>query len=373
MKRFLPWAAFFVFFLAMANSVEADPHAPLIPDDIYNRITIGTLGENAAPGDRDKRDAEVRDWVSSIGGDNWYRNYLANFAPPSNPLELYVAEHDGLSAKKLGYFYVHQPLTSADSATWFTCQPSGLSQTATIIELCALSDWNAYILTGLAPYADATQMWANYIIRNSVNGQLQWHKDVPARNLKAPWISGLSQSLAVSVLLRAYEYSGNAVYLDAAKQAYHWLTVPLAQGGLQSSLPSGAWLEEYPDKKNPSHVLNGNMWALFGVWDYYRVTRDPAALALFKSDIAAIKTEIPAWYDVGYWSAYDHLKPASMVTGMYQQFIIQQLYALYGITGDPFFKVTADKWSAYQATDALFIHMGVVQFLAANPALATAR
>jgi hypothetical protein len=38
--------------------------------------------------------------------------------------------------------------------------------------------------------------------------------------LKAPWFSALAQSVAISVLLRSYLWTGNSKYLETAQEAF---------------------------------------------------------------------------------------------------------------------------------------------------------
>lgn len=337
---------------------------PAISDELYRRITVGTLPPTATAETIQVQEKHVRQWVSTIGGDVWYQNYRKGFAPPSVTNQLYIADNGPFDSPELGYYYLHHPATSGENLTVYPCAPANATSTITIRGLCSLANWNAYTLTSDDAYREAFLANARWFLANQVDGQWRWDIDVPSRELKAPWISGLSQSLGISVLLRAYQTTGDTAYLDAARDAFSWMTKPLADGGLAVATAGGTFIEEYPHATAPSHVLNGHMWALFGVWDYYRVTRDPEALALFQAGITAIKAE-KDWYDVGHWATYDHRNRISMVTGMYMQFIVQQLLALGTITNDSFFTDLGKKWRNYQDTEALFVHIGVTEFTAA--------
>jgi hypothetical protein len=85
----------------------------------------------------------------------------------------------------------------------------------------------------------------------------------------APWISCIAQGQAISELMRAYQLTGSATYLHAARHALNPFlhTVP---GGLTSWWDgvggSHRWYEEYPAAQ-PPHVLNGFMFAIVGLHD----------------------------------------------------------------------------------------------------------
>ena len=65
------------------------------------------------------------------------------------------------------------------------------------------------------------------------------------------------------------------------------------------------WYEEYPSLENePPHVLNGFIFALFGLYDYYKATESEEALELFNQGIKTLKEKINLW-DMGFWSRYD--------------------------------------------------------------------
>ena len=67
-------------------------------------------------------------------------------------------------------------------------------------------------------------------------------------------------------------------------------------------------------------------------------------------------------YDVGYWVVYDQLNRVDMVNGFYLSFIIEQLRALYAITGVPQFGRLAGKWTEYQRKHSLFGQMAFDEY-----------
>lgn len=352
------WAAGTIAFAALLASTMSAVAGT--PDWIYRAIAEQTLPA-ADTADLPAREAAVRQFIVNNGGDVILENYLAKFAPPSDRREDYFAQPIDVKSRRLSYYYMTHSLTSVRDLILFDCTQAikRLPHDETLHGLCALSNWDAYQFSKDRAYARAVIKIANGFIARAVDGKIEWTRTtVPAFGItRTPWISALTQSLAVSALLRAYQYTGNRKYLRAAKAAYRWLATPVSRGGVLTS-DQGTWFEEYPNQNlsaKSGHVLNGDIWALFGIWDYYRVTNSRKALALFRSGVAAVKKNM-SWYDLGYWNVYSKLNRVDTVIGLYMQFMVQQMYALGRITDDPYFQRLGDKWKRDQKTDALFVH-----------------
>ena len=167
--------------------------------------------------------------------------------------------------------------------------------------------------------------------------------------LKAPWRSALAQGQGISVLLRAYSLTQDEKYLAVAAKAFksfeHGIDEP---GGVTYVDADGyTWLEELIFEP-PTHVLNGFIWALWGVYDYYLLTKDEKALGLFRECVRTLECKI-AEYDIGFWSVY-HLLPTKLkmvVSPYYQRLHIVQLQAMGRLTGKKIFNKYADRWEHY--------------------------
>ncbi len=94
--------------------------------------------------------------------------------------------------------------------------------------------------------------------------------------LKSPWYSGLAQGQGISLLVRAYRQTNNRAYLEAAERALQAFKISTDKGGVAFTDESGnLWFEEYIVTP-PTHILNGFMWAAWGVYDYFLATGDAA-------------------------------------------------------------------------------------------------
>lgn len=337
-----------------------------IPPEVIRGVALRTLGPSPSDVQVTDRHAQVREWLISIGAGTGYKTYRETYGPPIDHDTWLFAEPRDLSSRRLGYYYLHQPLISGEVVTATSCMNPAIS---TAKGFCGIANYNAFLLTGEPKYRVAFLKWADWFVQNHKNGAWYWDTSIPVRGIKPPWISALTQSVGISLLLRAYQDTGKRKYLDVATKAFGWMKLPVAHRGVAFSNANGTWLEEYPNKDNPSHVFNGHVWGLFGVYDYYRVTGDKSALALFNAGVRVIKAEIDN-YDIGNWVVYAQTNRVDAMYGGYMQFVVEQMRVIFNITGDPFFAERADRWQKYQETDALFVDRIGANFLTYHPNLA---
>jgi|HubBroStandDraft_1064217.scaffolds.fasta_scaffold55192_2 heparosan-N-sulfate-glucuronate 5-epimerase len=180
--------------------------------------------------------------------------------------------------------------------------------------------------------------------------------------LKAPWYSGLAQGQGVSLLLRASAHAGDAKYQLAAEKAFVALTRPMSQGGVlfEEETVGGVnnlWIEEYLVDP-PTHILNGFIWALWGVFDFWLATSDSMAKTIFDHGVETLTRNLDR-FDTGYWSLYElpareGPTPVRKKTGLrmlaspfYHQLHIVQLRVMSALTGDARFLAFAERWEGY--------------------------
>jgi heparosan-N-sulfate-glucuronate 5-epimerase len=186
--------------------------------------------------------------------------------------------------------------------------------------------------------------------RNST-GIFVWnhHFDWEYRDtLRAPWYSALAQGQGISLLVRAYRESGDASYLEAAQSAFVSFQRPIGQGGVAFTDQSGdLWFEEYIVSP-PTHILNGFIWALWGVYDYALATKDPAAQALFGHGVRTLLHNLER-YDLGFWSLYEQsgTRLPMVASPFYHRLHIVQLRVMHRLTGEEKFARIADRWETY--------------------------
>jgi hypothetical protein len=117
-----------------------------------------------------------------------------------------------------------------------------------------------------------------------------------------PWTSGLSQGTALQVLSRDYSRFKEPAVLTAAQEALGIFKTP-PPSGVRVTSSLGAHYLEYTYAPT-DRILNGEIQALVGLYDYTSITKDPTGLALFEAGDAEERARTPL-YNTGYWSMYD--------------------------------------------------------------------
>jgi hypothetical protein len=199
--------------------------------------------------------------------------------------------------------------------------------------------------------------WLTANLEQNSRGLWVWnhHFDWEYRDtLKAPWYSGLAQGQGVSLLLRAHAHahshahSGAEKYQLAAEKAFVALTRPIAEGGvLFEDEAKDLWIEEYLVDP-PTHILNGFMWALWGVFDYWLARADASARQIFDRGIETLVHNL-ARFDTGYWSLYEQsgTRLKMLASPFYHQLHVVQLRVMSRLTGDARFAAVAERWEGY--------------------------
>jgi heparosan-N-sulfate-glucuronate 5-epimerase len=200
---------------------------------------------------------------------------------------------------------------------------------------------------------------SNWLVANlAQNGKGAWvwnhNFDWEYRDtLKAPWYSGLAQGQGVSLLLRAHRDTGDTTYLDAAQRAFASLTRSINDGGVLFTDEHGdVWIEEYLVNP-PTHILNGMIWASWGVYDYVLTTGDAAARQVFDRVVQTLVRNLDR-YDLGFWSLYEQsgTRLKMIASPFYHCLHIAQLRVMHKLTGDGLFLQYADRWQRYAQSRA---------------------
>jgi hypothetical protein len=171
--------------------------------------------------------------------------------------------------------------------------------------------------------------------------------DYELEKLKAPWYSAYSQGFALSLFVRLYRVTGVQAWADRAREtALSFRRLGrVTQPWVAYVLNSRLWLEEYPSA-TPTHVLNGFNFALFGLYDYERLTRDPTARELLRGALRTVRSfgttfRVPggiSYYDLVHRTRFAH----------YHLIHTWQLRDLAAISGDSWYRsLAAAYWRDY--------------------------
>jgi len=230
----------------------------------------------------------------------------------------------------------------------------GLQYNPIAIAQYGLGNYNLYLDINDIEYLDKFYAVADWLIDSLKPNQKDiyvWHHyfDFEYRDiLKSPWYSGLAQGLGLSVLSRAYKESNKQKYLDAHTKAWVSMTKTIHDGGVIDIDKDGNyWIEEYIVDP-PTRILNGFIWALWGIYDSWKLLEIDLAEDLLKKCYRTLETNIDK-YDNGYWSLYDQagLPLDNMTSPFYHKLHIVQLEILSNLSGNKTFQEYADKWHSY--------------------------
>jgi hypothetical protein len=122
----------------------------------------------------------------------------------------------------------------------------------------------------------------------------------------------------------------------------------VAEGGVLFTDERGdVWIEEYIVSP-PTHILNGFIWALWGVHDYFLATTSQTAQDLFRRGVKTLRNNLDR-YDLGFWSLYEQsgTRLPMVASPFYHQLHIVQLRVMARLTGDEIFPCFADRWQRY--------------------------
>lgn len=187
---------------------------------------------------------------------------------------------------------------------------------------------------------------ANWLVANQ-NRDGIWLNPLPNRKfgLLKPYPSAMVQGLAISCLCRAGKLTNDRKYIDSAIASLAAFGKNIRSGGAASISGDRVFYEEYPSDACP-HVLNGFIYAMWGLWDLARDGNAEAAKR-YQDGFRTFVEWLPK-YDMGYWSRY-HISngPDNPATLHYHRLHCDQLSVMYQISGDESVRVFRDRWLGY--------------------------
>ena len=289
--------------------------------------------------------------------------------------EQFISETENIFRSKVDHYYVHPSIeflkkeivenySFDENGIPFTIYPgtTGRQYNPVSIAQYALGLWEIFLFNSEKKHLTMFLKISDWFVDNQVDGGWQYHYHDVVSNLKSGWISAMAQGQGISVLIRAFQISGNKKYLDYAKLALMPLEKTIQDGGVVYEFDDqNWWFEEYPSPQNPGHVFNGHLYCLFGIWDFYRITKDEKSLELFNKGVNAITSQI-SQYDTGYWALYDQ-KFKDLINASYLDLQIRQLEVIVSIKEESILTNYIFQWKNYQKNEKLLLKLTCNRFL----------
>jgi hypothetical protein len=181
---------------------------------------------------------------------------------------------------------------------------------------------------------------------------LLWPYDVaiPKHGVEPPWYSAMAQGQVASVFVRALLSTRDDRFAELALDAVRPLFAAdshfVARGEHGPILEEGA---SRPGGPAPaSHILNGWIYALWGLWDVHLGVDDAAARTLFDESVACLRNMLGR-YDTRWWTRYDlypHPLP-HLAKPFYHRLHVNQTAMMYRLTAYREFAEFSERWRRY--------------------------
>jgi len=214
---------------------------------------------------------------------------------------------------------------------------------------------DSYDQTGDPEYLDRAELFAQKLREISIEVKeaiyFPYTFDIPVHGhpvdqMVAPWYSGMAQGQSLSAFVRLYSVTGKREYLKTSENIFQSFLYLREESDPWTAFVDTSgyyWIEEYP-MEVPGQVLNGFIFAIYGLYDYYLLTKDIVSRLLLQASITTIQRYISEYRNEGGISYYC-LKHKHQ-DGGYHMIHIDQLYTLYRITGDDYFLEMAHNFEA---------------------------
>lgn len=217
----------------------------------------------------------------------------------------------------------------------------------------ALGWWERWLAGETGAQAEFERLTAALERRAERHGTgLLWPYDVPIpkHRVQPPWYSAMAQGQVASVFVRALVSTRDDRFAELALDAVR----PLFQAGSHFVAVSdhGPILEEGASRPGgpapKSHILNGWIYALWGLWDVHLGLGDAAAATLFSESVACLRKMLGR-YDTRWWTRYDlypHPLP-HLAKPFYHRLHVNQTAMMYRLTAHREFADFSERWRRY--------------------------
>ena len=211
-----------------------------------------------------------------------------------------------------------------------------------------------YRRTGNTTYLRRAEANAQRLIDRRVESRDGWYYPYDfdfavlgdtTQTLKAPWYSGMAQGVALSAFTRLYQVTKDPAWKDAADATFASLNTGPVSGepfGSWVSTTGDLWLEEYPrwPVERSERVLNGHIYAAFGVYDYAQLTGSADAMRLYDGALTTVTHYLMSQFRTPQWASLYSLRHHTPTTTYHQKHVLQML-SLQHQTGNPIYTTWA--------------------------------
>ena len=203
----------------------------------------------------------------------------------------------------------------------------------------------SYNRTGNSRYIEESEKFAAAILKESFRYKealyfpyrFDWPFGGSDLVLRAPWVSGMAQGQLLSAFVNLYRETDKDEYLETCHEIFHsFYQFDQSPAPWIAYVDSGGyyWIEEYPEK-NANHVLNGYLFAIFGLYEYHLLNQDSLSRELFNASLTTIQDHLHLYRVPGGVSSYCIKYP--IYYPFYHLVHTDQIKKIYKMTGSDFF------------------------------------
>jgi hypothetical protein len=165
-------------------------------------------------------------------------------------------------------------------------------------------------------------------------------------DLSAPWYSGMAQGQAASVFIRAYALTQDNKYKRMSANLINFMLLSVEKGGALTKTPEGLpWIEECVTEK-PSLILNGHLYGLLGLIEYYLYMEDEKYKSSYDELIQATLELIPS-YEKDNCLIYARRININKCSPKYMGLQALEAKHVYELTKNTDFKEIYERWYSY--------------------------
>lgn len=212
----------------------------------------------------------------------------------------------------------------------------------------ALGCYDLFLINGDKAYCEKFMRLADYLLAQQESTG-KWDARASIGSCKGN-SSCMAQGQGCSILLRAAQITGDPRYIHAAEKAVSFMLLPYNEGGTAVYDGAEVSFEKYPPQDGKvSSVLNGWVFALFGLYDYILFSKSNEHRRLWKASCKTLEERLPQ-YDRGYWSNYDLIGTVS--SPAYHSVHIALLRVLADLSGSKQMSAYAERFEEYSKSAA---------------------
>ena len=199
-----------------------------------------------------------------------------------------------------------------------------------------LGAYDLYIISTEERYAKKFLQCVEWTFRNQ-DDKGRWN-NFAHYTPETPY-GAMAQGEGASLLIRAYIYSKEIKYLEAARKAIDFMLLPLEDGGTTKYEDDNAYLMEYTFK---GLVLNGAIFAWWGLYDYVLATHDEGKYKEAKDKTLNTILNVLPSFTYSFWSKYS--LDGLIASPFYHHLHVAQMQGMYHLTGNVLFDEYAKRW-----------------------------